>query len=119
MGYAENKARARTHNTDPSLTDQSQARETDINVIVGRYGISGQLPQGGSQPMYGDFSKLPTELRDFIELGRTLDQRRAELPAELRDLPTDELLALTPEQLTNKLTPPAPTPAPQPEDNNK
>lgn len=119
MGYAENKANARTVNTEPSLTDQSQARETDINVIVGRYGISGQLPQGGSQPMYGDFSRLPTELRDFIEMGRTLDQRRAELPAELRDLPTDELLALTPEQLTNKLTPPADPPAPNPKGDDK
>lgn len=111
MSYAQNKERARTHNTDPSLADQSQAKETDINVIVGRYGISGQLPQSGAQPMYGDFSRLPTELRDFIEIGRTLDQRRRELPPELRDMPTDELLALTPEQLTTKLTPPAPTPA--------
>lgn len=40
---------------DPSLAVQSQAEEADINVIVKRFGISGQLPQSVRLPEYGDF----------------------------------------------------------------
>lgn len=105
--YAKNKAAARTRNTEPTMTDQSQARETDINVIVSRYGVSGQLPASGQEPMYGDFSNMPEDLRGFIEVSRTLNDHYRNLPPELRQMGLEELLALTPEELTNKLTPPA------------
>lgn len=111
--YHDNKARARTRNTQPTLTDQSQARETDINVIVGRYGISGQVPAPAQEPMYGDFSNVPTDLRAAIETARQLETHRKQLPQQLAEMPLEQILALTPEQLTNILTPPAPTPAPE------
>lgn len=116
--YARNKAKSIIHTEGETLTDQSQARETDINVIVSRYGITNQMPGTGAQPIYGDFTQLPKDLREFIDLGRSIEDRRAELPPELREMPIEELLALTPEQLTDKLTP-SPTPSPTNTDNNE
>lgn len=110
--YALNKANSRTVNKQPTKTDQSQARETDINVIVGRYGIGGTVPGPGGQPITGDFTELPQDLRGFIEKGRELEKLRADLPKELQTKTTEELLALTPAELTTILTPPAPPPAP-------
>lgn len=109
--YKLNKERAKFTNTEPTMTDQAGARETDINVIVARYGISAQMPVAGAQPMYGDFTALPEDLREYIETARSFANHRQNLPEAIRDMPIEELLALTPEELTNKLTPPAPTPA--------
>lgn len=111
--YLKNKARAIYIDNTPTMADQAGARETDINVIVGRYGISGQLHGNKEQPMYGDFSNLPDGLREFIETAKTYEQRRAELPEQLRGMDTEELLALTPDELTRKLTPEPPAPKPE------
>lgn len=108
--YQRNKIRAQFTNTEPTMTDQAAARETDINVIVSRYGISAQMPTNGSEPMYGDFSELPEDLREYIETARTFAEHRQNLPEAIRDMPIEELLALTPDELSNKLTPPAPKP---------
>lgn len=108
--YQKNKLAAQTRTVNPTLTDQSQARETDINVIVGRMGITGAVPGNSQPPMYGDFTNLPTDLREFIECARTIGDHWKHLPPELKGMGMDELLALTPEELTTKLTPPAPTP---------
>lgn len=105
MYYAENKLRARIFNNEPTMTDQSQANETDINVIVKRFGISGQVPQGNAQPMYGDFTMFPDNLRDMMHLARDLNERRAALPPQLKNMPIEQLLALTPEELTAILAP--------------
>lgn len=106
-------ARNRAAFTDvgETMTDQSQAHDTDINVIVKRYGVFGQAPGIDKEPIYGDFSDLPTDLRGFIEMGRTLDDERARLPEPLREMSMEELFALTPEKLTEILTPPATKPA--------
>lgn len=108
--YKENKANARTYNTEPTKTDQSQARETDINVIVSRYGISGQVPAPQQEPMYGDFSNTPQDLREAIEVARGIEQHRSKLPPELAEMPIEQILALTNDELTNILTPPATKP---------
>lgn len=113
MYYQLNKLNSRTVTKSPTLTDQSQARETDINVIVRRMGISGQAPRAAGKPMYGDFTQFPQDLRDFIETARGIETHRRKLPEALRDLSTEEILALTPEQLTNKLTPPQPVAKPE------
>lgn len=106
MYYILNKLKARTLNKSPTLTDQSQARETDINVIVRRMGISGQAPRAAGEPMYGDFTQFPQDLRDFIHTARGIETHRRKLPEALRNLSTEEILALTPDQLTTILTPP-------------
>jgi len=40
---------------DGSKTQQSFAQEADINTIVNRFGVTGQLPSPARLPSYGDF----------------------------------------------------------------
>lgn len=103
--YKRNKARAVFINTEPSKTDQGQANDTDINVIVKRYGITGTAPGASHEPMYEDFTQIPGDLRDMIEQTRSIAKLRRTLPAPLRELPVDELLALKPEQINDMLKP--------------
>lgn len=117
--YYNNRQRARTFNNEPSLTDQSGAKDTDINIIVQKFKITGTVPGAQGQPMGGDFTQFPTDLRDLIHTARDLNAHRQRLPAKLRNIPLEELLALTPEQLNNILTPPAPPPAEPKGDDNK
>lgn len=48
-------------NYGPSRTQQSQAEDADINTIVKRFGLTGQLPENYRQPVYADFE----EIHDF------------------------------------------------------
>jgi len=113
MNYYTNRKRARTINTTPTMTDQAGARETDINVIVGQFQISGMVPGATGEPMNGDFTNLPTDLREMIELARAMPDIRKALPDKLRDMSIQDLLQLTPDKLTEILTPPADPPADQ------
>lgn len=113
-----NKAKAIYNNTEPTLTDQAGANDTDINVIVSQFGIHGQTVKGPHDPIYGDFSGMPTDLRATIELARGVDYHRSRLPEALRDLTTEELLALTPDTLREKLRP-AEKPADEPKEEAK
>jgi len=109
--YRKNKARAIFNNTDPTETDQSQAHETDINVIVAKYGIAGQANGNPNQGEYLDSTSLPEDLRGFIEMGRTLEDRRAELPEEIREMPIEQILQLREPDIARILAPPdAPAP---------
>lgn len=113
--YAKNKAAAVYKQVQKTLTDQGAARETDINVIVNRFTRTGMVPTGSRNPLYGDWTQFPPDLRGVIELARSGEQHRKNLPEALRNMTLEELSALTPEQLKEKLTP-APTdkPAEQP-----
>lgn len=42
----------------PSLTQQSQREDADINTIVKRFGLTGTLPQNVRVPEYGDFDGI-------------------------------------------------------------
>jgi len=110
--YEQNKARAVYNNTDPTETDQSQAKDTDINVIVGRFGIGRLAPGTKVPPIYADLTDMPRDLRGFIETARNLDTLREKLPEQLRGQNVDELLALTPEQIHGILFPPKPATPP-------
>lgn len=48
-----------TENNEPSLTQQSDAQEADINVLMARFGQSGQLSQVIEPGQYGDFTEAP------------------------------------------------------------
>lgn len=114
MSYRKNKIAAIYNDSTPTMTDQSAARETDINVIVPRFLAAGGTGMGtSSQPMYIDTTNLPTDLRGFIEASNTMEEYRAKLPPELRHMATEELLALTPEEIKTKLTPPVPKTGPE------
>lgn len=43
---------------EPSLTQQHFADECDINTILRRFNITGQLPEAPLSPRYGDFSGI-------------------------------------------------------------
>lgn len=43
---------------EPTKAIQSQAEEADINTIVKRFGITGQLPQNVRAPTYADFDHV-------------------------------------------------------------
>lgn len=89
-----------------SETDQTAAKDTDRNIIVKRFLTHGQLPQGRKPGMYGDFSILPEDLQGFLAQAKSLQKHRQNLPKELRGMTTEELLALTPDELKDILTPP-------------
>lgn len=102
--YYERKKSLRTRSTKPTLTDQSQAQGTDINVVIGHMLATGQ-PPGEATPVYGDFTELPEDLRGFIERSRSLKNLHGKLPPQLKSLSLMELLKLTPDQLTQILKP--------------
>ncbi|WNK13601.1 MAG: internal scaffolding protein [Microvirus sp.] len=45
-------------NDEPSLAQQSFCEECDINTIVRRFGLTGELPSGPVLPQFGDFSGI-------------------------------------------------------------
>lgn len=114
LNYEQYKKRANllaTVNAEPSETDQSGADDTNINVIVKRYGVYGTTPSGMKPPTFGsDYTEIPTDLRDCIEAARMLEIYRGELPSALRALNIDDLLTMTPQAIADILAPPAPTP---------
>ncbi len=85
---------------DPSRTKQSFKEECDINTILKRFNITGQLPVGPLQPQYGDFSGVfdyQTALNaviaaqdSFNALPATLRNRFANDPAAFVDFCSDE-----------------------------
>lgn len=111
LNYEQYRKRANllaTINTDPSETDQSGYDDTDINVIVKRYGVYGTVPGGMTPPQFGtDYTEVPTDLRDMIEAARMLEIYRGELPEALRALNVNDLLSMTPQAIADILNPPA------------
>lgn len=71
---------------DGSLTSQSQAADTDLNVIIQRFGIGeGAVPPVPVDPAYyGDFSNMP-DLRTVLEIGRDAEAKFMALPARVRE----------------------------------
>lgn len=58
--YDMNKAgdESALHCKDPSLAKQEFAEEADINTIVRRFNLTGQLPENIRMPTYGDFEGI-------------------------------------------------------------
>lgn len=67
---------------EPTRTQQHQADETDINLIVKRYQQTGMLPQGRLQPLYGDFETL--DFHTAQNKIRAAQEAFAAIPAEIR-----------------------------------
>lgn len=68
---------------DPSLAQQHMKDECDINVIVERFGVTGQLPVTTLEPTYGDFSGVSDYQDALIKLQQT-DDAFMSLPAAIR-----------------------------------
>jgi len=69
--------------SDPSLTQQHQKDDADINVIVERFGLTGQLPNAISEPQYGDFTNV-SDYHSAMNAVRAAQESFMELPAKLR-----------------------------------
>lgn len=67
----------------PSMTKQSFAEECDINTIVRRFGLTGELPEGVRAPTFGDFQDVP-DYHSAMNAIRQADEAFFEMPAELR-----------------------------------
>lgn len=68
---------------DESLTQQHMANDADINEIVRRFGITGQMPTGVRLPTYGDFTGVG-DYRTALEAVQAAQDEFMELPADLR-----------------------------------
>lgn len=117
MNHEERRAKGRTTNDGKSLTDQSQADDTNINVILRKYGVTGVAKGVAGPPHYLDHTEIPLDLREAIHLARQYNTVRQQLPEALRDKPVEELSTLTIEQINKILAPPAPPPAPTKDEN--
>lgn len=107
---------------EPSLTIQSQAAETDINLIIKKYSQTGAIPQVNMPPTFGDFSQI-TDFHEAQQLIRQAEESFMSLPPEVRqrfehDPGLFVQFASDPENLPELrklgLAPPAPPASPQP-----
>lgn len=72
-----------TINREPSMTQQSNADEANLNVIMDRYLSTGQLPQVRADAIQGDFTSV-FDYRTAVEAIRDSNDAFQELPAEIR-----------------------------------
>ena len=70
---------------DPSLAQQHMAEECDINYIVERFGVTGQLPEAAViPPTYGDFTGIG-DYRDALNAVSSANAAFMALPANVRE----------------------------------
>lgn len=67
----------------PSLTQESQTEDADINVIVKRFGLTGQLPQNVNAPQYGDFDQV-NDYQSAMNAIRAAESSFNAMPAGIR-----------------------------------
>lgn len=68
---------------DPSLTVQSDKDDADINVILDRFGITGQLPQNVRAPTFEVFDDV-FDFRSAVEAVAMAEDSFMAMPAKVR-----------------------------------
>lgn len=68
---------------EPSKTIQSGKDDADINVIVRRFNVTGQLPPPGRIPQYGDYTGV-TDFHTAMNVVRQAEEAFLSLPAVVR-----------------------------------
>lgn len=68
---------------EPSLAQQHMKDEADINTIVRRFGLTGELPSGVRMPQYGDFTGV-TDYHSAMNAVISAQDSFSQLPAEVR-----------------------------------
>lgn len=68
---------------EESLAIQSAAEEADINNIVRRFGITGELPSNLRMPVSGDFTNA-LDFHTSMNLVRQAQEEFLRVPAEIR-----------------------------------
>lgn len=69
---------------EPTLAQQQFKDDADINVIVERFGLTGELPQNLRTPQSGDFTNV-TDFQTAMNVVRSSQEAFAELPAKVRE----------------------------------
>jgi phage internal scaffolding protein len=78
-----NSDRAKFIFAKPSRTQQHFRDECDINTILERFNVTGQLPAGSVQPQYGDFSGI-TDYQSALNAVMAAQNSFFALPAKIR-----------------------------------
>jgi len=91
-GYDTNKAgdESALECRDPTLTQQHMKDECDINVLVKRFVVTGEIPQLNMPPLQGDFTEAPTyqeALNLMVEAQHAFMQHPAEVRARFENDP--------------------------------
>lgn len=68
---------------DESLAIQSAEEESNINTIVRKFGLTGELPNDVALPQSGDFTNIP-DFHTAMNLIRQTQQEFLRVPAEIR-----------------------------------
>lgn len=68
---------------DVSLAQQSAKDETDINTIVRRFHLTGQLPSGINAPVFQDFDAV-FDYKTAVDQVMAADAAFMKMPAEIR-----------------------------------
>lgn len=68
---------------EPSKTRQEFAEDCDINSIMARYEVTGQLPQSAVMPTFADYVGVPN-LMEALELMSNAQAAFMTLPAKVR-----------------------------------
>lgn len=68
---------------DESLAIQSAEEESNINTIVRRFGLTGELPRDIALPQSGDFTNIP-DFHTAMNLIRKTQEEFLRVPAEVR-----------------------------------
>lgn len=69
---------------DVKLTQQSGKDECDINLIIERAKRGAVIEPRPQAPQYGDFTEVPTDLRDCLNMVRRADELFMSLDAQVR-----------------------------------
>lgn len=68
---------------DPSLAQQQFKDDVDINVLLERFKVTGQMPQGVILPSYGDFTGI-SDYRSAREAILKAEHQFMDLPGPVR-----------------------------------
>lgn len=68
----------------PSMTQQQFKEECDINEIVRRFGLTGQMPDDVRIPVSGDFTGI-SDFKQAMDAVVSAQEEFMRLPAELRE----------------------------------
>lgn len=68
---------------DDSLAIQSAEEESNINTIVRKFGLTGELPGDVAMPKSGDFTNIP-DFHSAMNLIRKTQEEFLRVPAEIR-----------------------------------
>ncbi|WNK14424.1 MAG: internal scaffolding protein [Microvirus sp.] len=69
---------------DESLTVQSEKDDADINVLLARFGVTGQMPQGFRTPSYGDFTAAADGFQAALHVVMEAEENFLKLDAKVR-----------------------------------